>query len=214
MKKILEIFTFVLIVSCGNSVEVKKKYEPFVQDQFSVNDLTFENVYNQILKPNCIQCHVGYSNYDIVFSERHNILDAVLTERMPKNSTALEEHLKSLLNAWIIEGAPIGGRIMVQSNPEKLIATWSSIGKKVIVPKCVQCHQPSGIANFLDLSSRQKFFDNRHFLLNNFEDVENSYLVKVVSDLRSPMPPIWSNIERLSKEEEKILIEWIRKGVP
>ena len=68
--------------------------------------------------------------------------------------------------------------------------------------------------NFLDLSTRQNFFDQRHNLLNNFEDVENSYLIEIITDPEEPMPPTWSNIERLNEEEVKTLIEWIKKGLP
>ena len=71
-----------------------------------------------------------------------------------------------------------------------------------------------GKQSFLDLSTRQKFFDRRHDLLNNFEDVENSYLIEVITDPDEPMPPPYSNIERLNEEEVKTLIDWIKKGLP
>lgn len=213
MKTLLGIFTLILLTSCGNSVEFKESPIPEFRGTFPVTALTFENINNQILKPNCIQCHAGYSDYETVFSERENILDAVLKGRMPKNAPALDDDLKALLNAWVKEGAPAGGGNTAPV-PTKLVATWESLSKKVIFPKCVQCHNPNGQASFLDLSTRQKFFDQRHDLLNNFEDVENSYLIEVITDPDEPMPPEYSNIERLNEEEVKTLIEWIKKGLP
>lgn len=84
----------------------------------------------------------------------------------------------------------------------------------MIIPKCIQCHNPDGIAGFLDLSSRQKFFEQRHELLNNFEDVESNHLVKAITGPEASMPPTWSGIEQLNEEEVKTLIEWIKKGLP
>lgn len=108
MKTLLGIFTLIFLVSCGNSVEFKESPIPPFRGTFPVEALTFESINNQILKQNCIQCHAGYSDYETVFSERENILDAVLKERMPKNAPALDDNLKALLNAWIEAGAPLG----------------------------------------------------------------------------------------------------------
>ena len=66
---------------------------------------------------------------------------------MPKNAPALNGNLKALLNEWVKEGAPAGSE-NIPSTPTKLVATWESLSKKVIFPKCVQCHNPNGQAKF------------------------------------------------------------------
>ena len=109
MKTLFGIFTLILLTSCENSVEFKESPIPDFRATFPVTVLTFENVNNQILKPNCIQCHPGYSDYETVFSKRENILDLVLKGRMPKNAPALDDDLKALLDAWVKKGAPVGG---------------------------------------------------------------------------------------------------------
>ena len=78
--------------------------------------------------------------------------------------------LKQLVSEWVNGGAPLGvpGG---QDGEVDLKPTWVSLSKKVFFPKCVMCHNPRGEASFLDLSDRQKFFENRVELLNNFEDV-------------------------------------------
>jgi len=213
MKAQLITLILILLISCGNSTEFKESPIPQSRGSFPVTSLTFDNINEQIIKPNCTQCHAGYSDYEVVFAEKDNILDAVLKGRMPKNAPALDSRLKSMLQTWIARGAPLGAGGEAPK-PTELVATWESISKRIIFPKCVQCHNPNGQASFLDLSSRQKFFEQREDLLNNFEDAQNSYLIEVITDPEEPMPPTWSNIPPLNQNEVKILIEWITKGLP
>lgn len=201
------------LISCGNSVEFKKNPMPKFQGGVIVTNITFDEISNQILKPQCIKCHAGYGDYGAVFAEKEGILDAVLKGRMPKNAPALNNNLKAVLNEWVRGGAPSGDG-SAPPTPTKLVATWESLSKKVIFRKCVQCHNPDGRAEFLDLSTRQKFFEQRHDLLNNFVDAKNSYLIQVITDPEEPMPPPWSKVEPVTAEELRVLIEWIEKGLP
>ncbi len=203
-------------ISCGNSTEFKESPIPQIQRNTpSPVTPTFSDIEERVLKPNCIQCHAGYSDYQVVFSGKEKILEAVLKGTMPKNAPALNNELKSLLNDWVSAGAPFEDDDGEDPPaPIELAPTWESLSKNVIFPKCVQCHNPNGQASFLDLSTRQKFFEQRVDYLNNFEDVANSYLLEVINDPDEPMPPVWSNIERLNEKEVKALIEWIENGLP
>lgn len=206
------ILTF-LITACGNSTEFKESPIPRISGGFALESLTFKNIREQILEPHCLKCHLGYKEYEVVFDQKEAILEAIIQGRMPKNSSALDDQLKGLIIAWVGQGAPLGtGNI--PPGQSKLEPTWDSLSKKIIFPKCVQCHNPQGQASFLDLSTRQKFFEQRDELLNNFDDVENSYLIEVLTDPDEPMPPQWANIERLKDREIKVLIEWIKQGLP
>ena len=213
MKTLLSSLYLFLLVGCGNSIEVKEERISDFQGISAGEELNFEVISSQILRPHCLRCHAGYSDYEIVYSDRNNIRDAILNERMPKNAPALDESLKKLIDQWVDLGAPFDSQV---SEPveTKLVANWVSLSKKIFIPKCVQCHNPSGQASFLDLSSRQKFFENRDYLLGNFEDAKTSYLIEVLTDNDEPMPPKWSNIERLTSEEINIVVEWIEKGLP
>ena len=87
------------------------------------------------------------------------------------------------------------------------------IMQNVFFPKCVRCHNLDGQASFLPLDSYQSFLDNKDYLLNGFEDAKNSYLVQIITDPEEPMPPLWSNIERLNENEINVVVEWIKKDL-
>jgi hypothetical protein len=213
MKTFLILTLLVIFTSCGNSLEFKESPIPPNIGQFKGIAISFDNIKEKILGPQCIQCHVAYNDYQIVFSDKDKILNAVLKGTMPKNAPALSDDLKSLLSAWVRSGAPLGGG-KEPLPPTELEPTWDSLSKKVFFPKCVQCHNPNGQAKFMDLSTRQRFFEERDYLLNNFEDVENSFLVEILRDTEEPMPPRYSNLEMLSEEEVKVIIKWVENGLP
>lgn len=208
------ILTFTLfLASCGNSLEFKEDPSARFRGNFEVRELNFAVVKDRVLKKNCIQCHLAYEDYNTVAADKEKILDAILTDRMPKNAPPLNDNLKSLMVAWVRAGAP-AGQLPPDRGSDKLEPTWDSLSKKVFFPKCIQCHNPNGQAKFMDLSTRQRFFEEREYLLNNFEDVENSYLFEILTDPEEPMPPEWSDLGRLSEEELKVIKEWIEKGLP
>jgi len=221
MKSVLFIILIFILSSCGDYVEFKEELFVPTQGTLPAKKVTFSEVSDKIFKTSCTQCHPGYSDYNSVFPDANKILDAVLTGRMPKNAPALNQDSKELLNSWVRDGAPLSQEQRTRTKPpgqsepnDELVATWSSISKKLIFPKCVSCHNPSGQASFLDLSTRQSFFNEREYLLNNLSDANNSYLVEILRDTEEPMPPVWSGIERLSEKEIQVIIEWIDKGLP
>jgi cytochrome c553 len=214
MKLIFATLILLFLVSCGDYVEFKEEPLPLLQGRFSVTELTFDNISKSIIKNNCLQCHPSYSDYDYVLGKSNEILDAVLSERMPKNAPGLSLELKSLLSEWVKKGSPLGRELGPGDEVLELKPNWNSISKKVIFPKCVRCHNPEGQASFLDLSSRQSFYEQRNYLLNGLQDVENSYLFEVLNDSEEPMPPLSSGLERLSEKEMEVLKEWIVKGLP
>lgn len=233
MKTISMIITFIFLVGCSDYTEIKEAplrpspggfspVSPGENDQVK-SLIDFEQIKKSIIDNNCLQCHPGYSNYNTVVVSAQNILDQVATNRMPKNARPLDDELKLLLEEWVNNGAPEfveidngedDTSVPGPMEPVKLEATWESVSQKIIFPKCVSCHNSNGQASFLPLATRQDFFDGRDYLLNNFEDARNSYLIEVITDPEEPMPPVWSPFEQLNEEEVKILIEWIEKGLP
>ncbi len=227
MKNLLLLLLF---VSCGNYTELKEEIPSFSPggtpgQSAEVEEseiISFAEVKSKVIDSACLQCHPGYSDYDTVKGEIRNILSQVSTNRMPKNAAPLSDELKTLLRTWFAQGTPLeatpnqdgGNKPPTDVQEEELIATWDSVSKKVIFPKCVTCHNPGGQAGFLDLSSRQAFFDNREFLLNNFQNPEQSYLIEVITDPEEPMPPLWSSFPQVTPEEVEVLKEWIIKGLP
>jgi len=216
MKKLILILPMFLMVACGNSVDFKESPIPNFEGRGSVSpeELNFDNLNTKIFTAHCTQCHVGYNDYQAVFEDKDKILSAVLKGTMPKNAPALNDELKLLLASWVRAGAPEGSSVNAPPVVTELGPTWESLSRRVFFPKCVQCHNPQGQAKFLDLSTRQSFFENRVGLLGNFENAETSYLVEVLQDTIEPMPPTFSGLERLTDEEIQIVIEWIKQGLP
>ena len=225
--KLLSTISLILLISCQNPIfhekeelEFEPKNAPRGPQSNQTEVITFKEISEKVLKPQCIQCHQGYEKYSIVKKDLKDIIKSVNSNRMPKNLPSLDNNLKELLEEWQSQGAPEvartnpGNTEPTPVEPTKLEPTWNSLSELVFFPKCTTCHNPNGEASFLDLSSRQTFFDNRDYLLNNFENVESSYLIEVITDPDEPMPPPYSGLDRLTEEEVKTITEWIKRGLP
>lgn len=210
------LFPLLLIVSCGNSVKFKEKPLIPTRNTETLKTVSFSEVSEKILKPSCIECHAGYSDYSTAYKAKNEILSSVLDHSMPRSAPALSDELKTLLSDWV--NSPVSEEDAIGAGEDEisdeLVATWSSLSKKIFFPKCVRCHNSSPGNYLMDLTTRQHFFDRRESLLNNFEDVENSDLVLSVSDREDPMPPKSSKLEMLTDKEINVIIEWIEKGLP
>jgi mono/diheme cytochrome c family protein len=101
---------------------------------------------------------------------------------------------------------------------QELKATSQSLWSLVFNPRCVACHNPSGQARFLDLSSPEVVRSQRDRLFGEEKLIDesepaNSYLIKVILDPVEPMPPISSGLTQLNKNEITAIEEWIRDGL-
>jgi uncharacterized membrane protein len=211
-----------------DSVEVSKVplVSPSNPDAGSAAGISFAEVKSAILNTSCIECHQNYTFYDSVKQDLDKIVQAVETDRMPKNSSPLSAEQKKLLAVWVASGAhetvassQPGEPDMPSKPDEQLLANWASLSKKVFFARCTVCHSPNGQAKFLDLSTRQKIFESRGEMfegkqLLNFNNPEESYLLKVIQDADEPMPPKSSGFKQLDKNEIEKLVEWIRMGLP
>jgi hypothetical protein len=211
----------IFLFSCGNFVDKKSDQSAIDLSAQDDSRLDFSTVKQTIFAARCISCHQQYSNYQGVVRELNAIQSAVASNRMPKSGGPLTDNQKAILAAWISQGAPdqIDGT-MEPNLPESLAPTWNSLSENVIVPKCLVCHNPQGQAKFLDLSNRQAIFNARNriyggeFKFLDFENPDNSYLMQVLNDQEEPMPPVWSNIPRLTIDELKTIKQWISLGLP
>lgn len=222
MKILLNTFIFMTLASCGNYSELKD--EGFLDfsglDRFKDQAITFERVKAEIFKPHCISCHKGYEDYENVVSDISAIENSINIGRMPKNAPALGSEERLLLRAWITQGM-LNGTGPVKPLPPAPIEEFSfeNVSKRILVPKCLICHSEAGQASFLDLTTRQKIFDLRDedFFGEKFLDFnapEKSYLIKIIEDEEEPMPPVWSGLKRLTKEDVDLLKGWIQRGLP
>lgn len=234
MKSLFTILFVILFISCGSP-----KYEKFdKQDEISmekpdnqaeksddqvVQVITFETIKDDILEKNCISCHPQYSIYSEVFNDKDSILDAVLTDRMPKKAEPLQLRLKNILSSWVESGAPKNSEPPLDENDNNgdgdmnenvLEANWTSISKNIFFPKCVQCHNQNGEGKFLDLSSIDKIRESKGYLIGDSSKAEESLLYEVITDPFEPMPPPRSGLDRLNQDEIDVIVEWIKKDLP
>lgn len=211
MKLMTLIILALTLASCGDYYEAKE--DGF--DVTNVNELNgeinFDKIKNEILTPHCIKCHKGYDDYQNVKNDISKIERAIRTGTMPKNDEPLSTKKHELVLGWIKGGMKQGNIISPPNNSDEVI--FSNIANKILYPKCVFCHSQDGQASFLDLSNRQSIFEARNGLLD-FDDPDASYLLEVVKDEQEPMPPSWSGIEKLNKNEIDLLKEWIKRGIP
>jgi len=207
------------LVACGPEPQLRSGdggQTPLSESQVP----SFVEVSATIFIPRCNTCHSQYLSYVAVIRELEAISDAIISNRMPKGGPPLSSQHKAQLQAWIQAGAPeMPGRPPEPIEPPLLEANWKSISENILVPRCIICHQPSGQAQFLDLSTygavvAQK---DRRFggeLLFDTNSPENSYLIQVIQDEFEPMPPLNSNIPQLTQPEVDALKTWISKGLP
>lgn len=207
--------------SCGNYLEQKKTEPKLAQSEQEQLSSDFASVKELVFSASCVSCHQQYNNYQGIIRELPAIQSAVASNRMPKSGGPLTDNQKAILFAWIAKGAPDQTGSSSEPVPSiKLEPTWKSLSENVIFPKCLVCHNPQGQAKFLDLSNRQVIFDNRNRIFGSgskfidFDMPEKSYLLQILNDDEEPMPPVWSNIPRLTKDELETLTLWLSLGLP
>lgn len=220
-KALMFFFASMFLSSCGNYLDQKKtepELDPSTQEKLSSD---FSSVNEAVFSVRCVSCHQQYNNYQGVIRELSAIQAAVVSNRMPKSGGPLTDSQKAILFGWIAKGAPDQAGIPSEPNPPvPLEPTWKSISENVIFPKCLVCHNPQGQAKFLDLSNRQIIFNNRNRVFgggSKFIDLdlpERSYLLQILNDDEEPMPPVWSNIPRLTPDELKTFSQWLSMGLP
>lgn len=206
-----------ILSSCGNYTELSE-LEEFSFDARAVANLSFTQVRDQIFAPKCLSCHSQYGEYDAVKSNLNAIMTSIETNRMPKNAAPLTQSEKELMRAWVKLGAPNSPNAPAPV-PMPLEANWESLNNKIFAAKCTICHNPQGQARFLDLSTRQAFFEQRDRdfggeILVDFENPNASYLITVIADPDEPMPPSWSGLTPLTTEEIEVIKTWIERGLP
>lgn len=206
-----------LLTACDYSNSKALSEVPFQKDLGEAS-ITFKIVSERVLDPNCVTCHSNYSNYESVKRELSSIQTAIDLDRMPKRGPPLSQTEKQLLSHWISLGAPFDSKLPPPAQLP-LQPDWASISVNLIFPKCLVCHNPQGQAKFVDLSSRQAFFNSRDRLfggvkLLDFEKPAESYIVSIVQDPVEPMPPPIARIPKVTEKEIAVLTKWIELGLP
>lgn len=221
LKFILLLMGSLFVVSCGNFIKPKHQQAPSASNDVSNvgSGVAFAEVRDKIFVPHCVKCHIQYGDYDFVKPSLTSIVSSIEENRMPKGGPPITEDLKVLLRSWVSGGAPNEATASAPTTPpideNVLQPTWASLSRNIFIPKCAVCHNPTGQAPWVDVSSRPgmaKTFQ-KHI---NFKNPEESNLIVRLADPEEPMPPLPpdSNIPQLTEEEIQVVVEWIKAGIP
>ncbi len=196
------------------------KFQARVSKQM-IESSSYDQVYNAVLRPKCLQCHDSRSpnvaSYDEVKSKLDKVKEAVFEKHsMPKNDT-LSDDQQMILAAWIVAGGPkeaMNGTIEPTPTPIPLAATFASIKANIFDIKCIKCHTTGGKANDIPFETKQQILDSADNIVVP-GDPDNSPLVQVLlSNAHKPMPPTQSSITPLTDEQIKVISDWITNGTP
>ena len=231
IKKAMLLFLLPILFACGNKTRIKIDPSDTLGDLDTIEGVGFNQVFNQLLAPQCLECHPGYSNYNAVAAESSKILEQIVTGRMPRGGPAItDENRLSLINSWVQNGAPeeAGGDA---AQPISLEPTFNSIFVNILVPKCIACHNGSSQAiapRFYNFSNYDSFIaSNTSFeQVNGFPfmdqlDGAESEIVFLFED--NQMPPTFlpgnpsyneNPLEQLTPNEINVFTQWIENGFP
>jgi len=231
-KILIFILALPFVISCGNKTRVKVDLNERLGSLEVVEGVGFDQIFNEILAPKCLQCHSNYNDYDLVARQGERFLDAIVTGRMPKGGAPLSDELQGLFNSWVMAGSPLeAGGGVVEEIP--LAANFTSIFANIIAPKCLACHTGSTISpappeiNFSDYAAIIESNNGYAEIFGEgFLDQDlgaDSEIIFLVTDTASPMPPlsIPGNTEynenplpQLNSAEVSVLTKWIENGFP
>lgn len=200
--------------------------------------LTYANV-KPIFENRCQRCHQpgsrnGVGSYNEVFRIKDSIHFEVSNDTMPDDGPLATDQ-KELMMAWLNAGAPETSSQIhpcaqtpekkpdppppVVVNPPPVVnppapgpRTYTELRAKVLVPKCLNCHSLDGSAMLYDFTDYKSMIA----LTDIFDtaNAANSVIVQaVLKQGRGQMPPVRSNIPRLTPDEVELLRGWIEDGL-
>lgn len=187
--------------------------------------LNFASV-QPIFSQRCLRCHdagsrFSMASYGDLFAIRDRIQVVLESDRMPLDGP-LPSAQKQLVMAWLKAGAPEQSDQSLACSSETpgpeagetgpISLSYQGLKSTFLSAKCLACHRTGGSAARYDFSNYGTLVSLRIF---DLEEPEDSKIVEVVlKEGRGQMPPIRSNIPRLTEAEVDFLIEWIRAGLP
>lgn len=227
MKYLFLIISIITLFSCNEKINKTKSHIGEISLK-TCGPINFESM-KVVLDARCNTCHtshlakgVNLLTYEGLKASSAKVEDEVKSGRMPKGFSFAKPEEDFLLS-WISNGTP-NEKSNLQSEqscsgenkiPEikPLVPTYESIRDRILLPKCISCHQSDKSADLYAFTS----YRGTMFLTEIFdlENPENSRIIKdVTQEGKDMMPPKKSGIERLTAEEVKVMVEWIRAGLP
>lgn len=183
--------------------------------------MNYSYINENIIKPKCTSCHgnsggVNLENYDNVFTNRHNIHQAVFAEGImpPKGKGILTDDEKRLLWNWLDMGCPKESPNGGSGNtppPEDLKATYDSINKNIFQNKCVSCHKPGEDGERVSLAKKDLLNSPLELVIPENPD-ESGLVIAIERTDDKRMPLAKEGYGPLSDKEKEVIRNWIANG--
>jgi uncharacterized membrane protein len=186
--------------------------------------MSFAFINEKIIQPKCISCHgagtptgVDLEGYDKVFNAQHEVHRTVFVDHtMPKRGQLTDEEQR-LLWHWLNMGCPKEAKSGDANTPtppvpvSKLIATFDSINKHIIQPKCVSCHSAGQDASRILLDKQSLLNSPLELVIPGDADMSGLVIAVERKDERR-MPLATEGYGPLSDEEKKVIRDWVSNG--
>lgn len=223
MKRISSLAFLILIISgCRYSrVTIPGNFDLNEQMSLPAEEklkLSYNLVKQNILVPKCASCHgtsggVSLETYSDVLSALPKIKESVfISQTMPKKNFLTDEEKRQLWN-WIEMGGPLQAQKPGEEPqlPEPIQATYESINRNVLIPKCVTCHSVGNSA-YQVLLSRQELLDSPLELVLPGNPDESGLIIAIERTDYKRMPPEKDGYSALKADEIAVIRKWIEDG--
>lgn len=222
MRLSLFVILFLLFSGCSysrvtipNNLDLNEQMSLPSEEKFK---LSFNLLNQSVFLPKCASCHgtsggINLESYADIVKNLPDIKNSVfITQTMPKKDF-LSEDEKRLLWNWIEMGAPLQAQKpgVEPPPPQPIEATYESINKNVLIPKCVTCHSPGNSA-WQVLLSRQELLDSPLELVLPGNPDESGLVISVERTDHKRMPPEKDGYSVLKDDEIEAIRTWIESG--
>ncbi len=208
MKKI--IFPILLIATTACKIETgtdeSSRYKVF---NYSMEQVNFNVLRDNVLKPQCMQCHSWVTNEVEVLKrvvpgdpEKSDLYKMVYSGQMPASAPRLTDQSLNIVKFYIqkVSGSQT-------QKPVPLEPTYSSLKVNLFEKSCIRCHNPDVLVKH----PKRPLFTTKEAIVERYDDILYSMTDAWITN-DNEMPPADSNIPRVSDEVVNMLKKWKDSG--
>lgn len=225
MKKLSSFVIFILLLAGCRYSRVIGLNDNKLNEQMSLPKeeqlkLSYSLLNQKVFQPKCVSCHgnsggVNLETYSDVVKVLPDIKRSVfITLTMPKQKILTDEEKRLLWN-WIQLDGPMQAQNPATEPllPEPVEATYESINKNILIPKCVTCHSEGNSGERI-LLTRSELLDSPLELVLPGNPDESGLVIAVERADRKRMPPEKDGYSALKDDEKSAIRSWIELGAP
>ncbi len=208
MKKFILPFMVLAVVGCKVETGTDESSR-FKVINYSMDQVNFTLVRDQVLKPQCMQCHSWAGNEAEVLKRivpgdptNSELYKLVQSGQMPASSPRLTDQSMNLIRQYIMKLSGIQPQKPVPLEPK-----YSSLKANLFEKSCTRCHNPDVQAKHPD----RPLLTDKESIINRYDDIVYS-MTDAWDTYDNEMPPTKSNIPRVSPEVLEMFKKWKEAG--